>query len=178
MKLTRRALLLTALPGVLLTVAGLVAGLGFGLRINTTKSLPLGLYQVTDQVHKGGYVSACVPLDAPTMRMAIERHYFPDGTCPGGVAPLLKHVAAVPGDTVTLTAEAVIINGQALANTKTIYQDRYGARLEPVARGTFTVPPDTYWLIANENRGSYDSRYFGPVPKAAIEHAMRPVLLF
>lgn len=178
MKLTRRALLLTALPGALLTVTGLVAGLVFDLRINTTKSLPLGVWQITQKVEKGGYVSACVPLDAPTMKEAIERHYFPDGTCPGGVAPLLKHVAAVPGDTVTLTADAVTINGDAMPNTKTVYRDRNGQTLDPVPRGTFVVSAGTYWLIANENRGSYDSRYFGPVPKSHIEHAMRPVLVF
>ena len=172
----KKELLLACLPAVFFFLLGTAAG-AVGYRLNLTKSLPLGIWRVTDQIGLGTYVAACVPLDAPMMRVAIERGYLPDGRCEGGVSPILKQVVAKEGDTVTLTPDAVLVNGQAISNSATLAY-RTIDPLPAIARGTYVVAQDEYWLIANDNPRSFDSRYFGGIQRAHIKHGMRPVLTF
>lgn len=173
---TRKQLLHACVPGLLIFLLGVAAGAA-GVRINTTASLPLGLWRITDQIEKGAYASACVPPTAPMMAVAIERRYLPDGSCNGGYAPLLKRIVAVAGDTVTLTPEAVIVNGVPLPNSATLAY-RAIDPLPAIARGDYTVGQGEYWLLATDSPRSFDSRYFGPLRRADIEHGMAPLLTF
>ena len=71
-----------------------------GFYINTTPSLPVGLYQVVDEpVSKGAYVAFCPP-QSDVFAWAVARGYINQGDCPGGYGQLLKHVHAVAGDAV------------------------------------------------------------------------------
>jgi len=175
-KFTRKQILLACLPGVVFFLLGAAAGAA-GFRVNLTASLPIGVWRITDDFGRGTYVSACVPPDAPMMDVAIAKSYLPDGKCKGGYAPLLKQVVAVAGDTVTLTPVAVSVNGRPISNTATLAY-RVFDPLPAIARGTYVVAPDEFWLIANENPRSFDSRYFGALHRRDIEHGMRPVLVF
>lgn len=73
--------------GFLMAVLGLIA-LGLvcslaGLKINTTKSIPIGIYQLTDvPVGKGEYVIFCPPQTA-LFHEARSRGYIGAGFCPG-----------------------------------------------------------------------------------------------
>ena len=73
--------------GVAIAVIGLLA-LGFisfalGLRVNTTKSIAVGLYRMTDApVAKGEYVIFCPPQSA-LFDKAKRRGYIGPGFCPG-----------------------------------------------------------------------------------------------
>lgn len=173
---TRRQLLLACVPGLLFLLLGVAAGAA-GVRINTTPSLPVGLWHISDQIEKGAYASACVPPTAPMMDVAIQRRYLPDGACKGGYAPLLKRIVAVAGDTVTLTPDAVIVNGVPLPNSATLAY-RTIDPLPAIARGSYVVQPGEYWLIATDNARSFDSRYFGALRRADIEHGMKPLLVY
>lgn len=171
--LTRKQIAAVLLPVVTLLTVGLAGGAA-GYRINLTASLPIGLWRITDDIGAGTYVTACVPPAIPMMRVAVARGYLPYGTCPGGYAPLLKQVVAVSGDTVALTVDAVAVNGQVLSNTKTL--NATGPQRLPVfPRGTYHVGADEFWLIANHNPRSFDSRYFGALRRADIQHGMKPV---
>ncbi|MDO5693510.1 MAG: conjugative transfer signal peptidase TraF [Pseudomonadota bacterium] len=174
--ITRKHILMACLPGAVLLIAGVIAGLA-GVRFNITKSLPLGLWHITDQIGRGTYVTACVPPTAPMMQVAIERRYLPDGACKGGYAPLLKRVVAVQGDIVTLTPDAVLVNGVALPNTATLAY-RAIDPLPAVERGTYALGPGEFWLIANDDARSFDSRYFGALHRSDIAHGMKPLLVF
>jgi len=111
------------------------------------------------------------------MDVAIAKGYLPDGNCKGGYAPLLKQVVAVEGDIVTLTPTAVLVNGRPIPNTETLAY-RYIDPLPAIARGTYTVATDEFWLIANDNPRSFDSRYFGALQRRDIKHGMKPMLVF
>lgn len=175
---TRRQIVLACAPGVCIFLMGIIAGVA-GYRINLTPSLPKGFWRITNDnnIERGTYASACIPLDAPMMAVAIAKSYLPDGHCPGGYAPLLKKIVAVSGDTVTLTRQSVIVNGQIIPNTATLAY-RVADPLPAIARGTYVVGENEYWLIANEHPRSFDSRYFGALHRRDIEHGMRPVLVF
>lgn len=173
---TRRQITLAALPAVIFFLLGVAAGAA-GYRFNITNSLPVGVWRITDAIGRGTYVTACVPPSAPMMDVAIAKGYLPDGNCKGGYAPLLKQVVAVEGDTVTLTPTAVLVNGQPIPNTETLAY-RFIDPLPAIARGTYTVAHGEFWLIANENPRSFDSRYFGALQRRDIEHGMKPMLVF
>ena len=66
-----------------------------GLRINTSPSLPVGLYVVTAD-SGSELVEFCPP--EPYARLAIIRGYREAGNCPDGAAPLLKPVVGFACD--------------------------------------------------------------------------------
>ena len=73
-----------------------------GYRINSTSSLPQGIWKVdpiTRPIQRGQIVSIC-PVDTAIFQTALSRNYLSWGLCPGGFSSLLKPVAAVPGDRV------------------------------------------------------------------------------
>ena len=164
-------------PGLLLSFAALTSGIA-GYRINLTPSMPLGIWKKSTIVHRGSYVAACLPPETGAAQLAIERGYLPAGQCPGGFAPLLKQIAAIPGDTVTLTDEEVWINEASLPDSRTLSNDSTVRPLVPFPRGTYRVLPGEYWLIATNLPQSFDSRYFGPVPESSILTSLVPVATF
>lgn len=170
----RKAITKSLIPGAILLVIVIIAGL-LGYRLNITGSMPLGVWKQADTIHRGAFVAVCIDESLPSVKLAFERAYIPRGECPNGHVPLLKEVGAVAGDTVTLTADAVLVNGKPLANSKTKAVDHLGRPMESIARGTYTVKPGEYWLFALSNPNSYDSRYFGAVRAESILHAMLPV---
>jgi len=164
-------------PGLLLSFAALTGGIA-GYRINLTSSMPLGIWKESKAIHRGSYVAACLPSDTKVARLAIERGYLPAGQCPGGIAPLLKQIGAIPGDTVTLTDEQIWINEILLHDSRALSEDSAGRPLFPYPRGTYQVPPNEYWLFATNLPKSFDSRYFGPVPESSILTSLVPVATF
>jgi conjugative transfer signal peptidase TraF len=164
-------------PVLLINLLGFCGGL-VGYRVNLTASMPLGLWKKSVANERGSYVAACILPDTQAAQMAVERGYIPRGQCPGGYAPLLKHVAALSGDMVFLTDEAVYINGLALPNSRTQATDSQGRPLSSFPRGTYRVLPGQCWLFATTHPNSFDSRYFGPVEESSIVASLVPILTF
>ena len=151
---------------------GLIALVGAarlsGLRLNLTRSLPVGLYRVTQgPAVRGAIVLVCLP---PTLaEVARERGYVPHGgSCPGGVMPVGKPVFAVAGDTVTVTPAGLQVNGVPAVNSKALASDRHGRSLPQMSTGRYVVRPGELWLLSEYSRFSFDSRYFGAVQAAAV----------
>jgi conjugative transfer signal peptidase TraF len=150
-----------------------------GLRINHTASLPMGLWRITPvrgTIARGDIVSHCPP-DTVEFRAARSRGYVPHGSCSGGYEPLLKPVAAVAGDIVTVTPGGLLVNGRVLPGSAPLAADSAGQQLPGHAMGTFTVARDELWLISNYNAASFDSRYFGAVPAGLVIGKAQPVLI-
>src|ERR1700739_3635208 len=153
----------------------LVAGAS-GFRVNTTPSVPLGIYRYTDR-SDAPFAAIC-----PTglaEKLSVERGYRPIGHgCPDGRVPMLKPVTARPGDTITVTAHAVFLNHCLLKNS-TIYSfDGHKRPMPHLAQGDYAVQPGTFWSISSYNPQSFDSRYFGAISqKEVVSHAV-PVFLF
>lgn len=158
---------------VILSV-GILFGVA-GARINTSASIPVGLYWTSNEpVKKGSLVMFCPP-KARIFFTAEKRGYIDAGLCPSGYGSIMKEVFAVPGDHIAVTAEGVEINGKRLANSKPLHADPAG-RLLPVLRVRKTLAPDEYLLLSTTNPLSFDGRYFGPIAAASITTTIRPVL--
>jgi conjugative transfer signal peptidase TraF len=148
-----------------------------GLRVNATASMPRGLWRVAvteARVERGAIASVCPP-DGAAIREAARRGYLPAGPCPGGYEPLVKPVAAIAGDLVTITARGVAVNGTPVADTAQLEEDSAGRPLRPIPSGTYRVPVGAVWLLSGHDPRSFDSRYFGAAPTANIQGIARPI---
>jgi len=151
-------------------VLGLLLGShAAGMRLNLSGSIPIGLYQVVgDAKHlmRGETVLACVPSEVAAL--AHSRGYIPrGGGCSGSMAPVGKLVMALPGDTVTVAAVGLRVNGIPVANSMQLKRDGAGRPLPLQATGPYVVAPGTLWLIGSSGR-SFDSRYFGAVQMTSV----------
>lgn len=119
---------------------------------NASASAPIGLYAVTPgaSIDVGDMVVARVP--EPWRTMAARRHYIPANV------PLVKRVAAGPGDEVCALGQEISINGQRVAE-RHIRDGRN--RTMPVWYGCQRLPGKQYFLLMSGSRASFDGRYFG-----------------
>jgi conjugative transfer signal peptidase TraF len=167
-----RAGKLFAFAMALLTVADLTGFLcSRYIRVNRSPSLPLGLYRpVALPLARGRLVSACLPL--AVTRLGRDRAYLPPGSCPGDSAPVLKYIAGLPGDVIEVTSSGVTANGAHLHLSGAIQVDSLGRSLSPVPAGLYRLH-DCYWLAAPHAK-SWDSRYFGCVPRESLREVLVP----
>jgi len=145
-----------------------------GIRLNSTGSLPLGLYRVTN-VANASLAEFCPP--EPFSRMSVERGYRPSGTCVDGDAPLLKPIVAKPGDVVVTSERGIAVNGRLLPNTAARNQDSKGRPLPHYPFGTYAVELGTVWVASSYHPLSFDSRYFGPISASSIREHLKPLLV-
>lgn len=142
-----------------------------GYRIITTPSVPPGIWKVEPlhgQIRRGQFVWLCPP-DKPFFRVARQRGYIPEGDCPGGYRHLLKPVAAISNDVVSVRPRGIAINGKGLPNSQPQAYDGNGLPLPKLKPGDYSVKQGEVWLISPYHQRSLDSRYFGPVLLQQIE---------
>jgi len=79
----------------------------------------------------------------------------------------VKRIIAIPGDTIQVTPNAVLVDGQKLTEP---YIDSLGVNgIESLN----VVPPfklgkDQYWVMGDNRTNSQDSRFFGPISRSSI----------
>ena len=162
----RSSALVTLFVATGLLIVLFAAGWIGGLRINTTPSEPLGLWRIvplTRSVLPGETVFVCPP-ENTAMRVARQRGYLRPGLCPGGFGPLIKTVIAVAGQRVDVT-DRVAIDGVPIPGSRIIKKDAQGRSLRPDQSG-MVRPGEVY--LHSDFMGSWDSRYFGPVPVSGV----------
>ncbi|XUY30095.1 conjugative transfer signal peptidase TraF (plasmid) [Agrobacterium sp. rho-8.1] len=171
----RRALLFLAGAGVMIAGLAAIAYMG-GFRLNLTPSEPLGLWRIVAlqrPVAAGDLVFICPPATA-SFEEARRRGYVRRGLCPGGFAPLIKTVAALPGQHFGIGAN-VTVDGRPLASSIVRASDGEGRPITPFKTG---IVPLRHLFLHSSFASSYDSRYFGPVPDTGLLGLARPVLTF
>jgi conjugative transfer signal peptidase TraF len=133
---------------------------------NTTASAPLGLWivQADPRPVVGDWLALRPP---PALDAALDAR----GVLPAGVL-LLKRVAAVAPSQVCRRGDAVWIDGHPIAHALSV--DRQGRAL-PQWRACRPLRPGELFLL-NAARGSFDSRYFGPLTTADVRGRARPWL--
>ena len=118
---------------------------------NASASAPIGLYSVTPGalLKRGDMVIAWAP--AGPRALAAHRHYLP------GNVPLVKRVAAAPGERVCAIGSGIFVGGRHVA----VRQARDSmARPLPWWRGCVTLKDGALFLLMDAP-ASFDGRYFG-----------------
>lgn len=164
--------IVTASVSVMAALVGI--GLVGGIRLNLTPSEPLGIWRVEPvgrDLLIGDLVFICPP---PTAQFeeARQRRYLRRGLCAGGFAPLIKTVAALPGQRVAI-GNTVEIDGAVL--DASLIRGSDGQRRPIIAYSGGIVPPG-YVFLHSSFASSYDSRYFGPIPITGLLGLGKPIL--
>ena len=131
---------------------------------NVSASTPIGLYRVTSGAPERGDLVLIQPSKS-IAKLAAERRYLPAGV------PLIKRIAAMSGDDVCAFNSVIIINGDVVACPLKV--DLKG-RPMPRWNKYRTLDADEIFLLLTP-AGSFDSRYFGPVPRARITGRLAPL---
>jgi conjugative transfer signal peptidase TraF len=166
-----------------LSVAGLsglllAAGYAMGARINTTRSIPLGLYRTSSApIAKGAYVLFCPP-PAAVFDEAKQRGYIGAGVCPGGYGYLMKRVLAAKDDAVTVTDEGVRVNDDLLPLSAPRKADAAGRPMPRFQADRYLLGPAELLLMSDVSGTSFDGRYFGLIDEVQIRAVIRPVIIW
>ena len=126
---------------------------------NASASVPIGLYAVRPA---GILQIAELVIVRPPIALATfmdRRRYLPIGV------PMLKRVAALPGQTVCRVGRMVTVDGTGLGEA--LDRDRRGRSL-PVWQGCQGVGIGEVFLMNWRSEDSLDSRYFGPLAATTI----------
>lgn len=154
----------------------IVAALGIGLPIvarplprlvyNGSASAPFGFYRVVPAapVRRGDLVLARLP--QPAAQLAASRRYLPRSV------PVVKRIAALDGDLVCAQSGVVSINSRVAARTLPVDSED---RLLPAWHECRPLASGEVFLLMTDAPASFDSRYFGPIPAAAIIGRLVPL---
>jgi conjugative transfer signal peptidase TraF len=154
-------------PGWLTATAFGVVGIGLSataapprlLLWNASASVPVGLYVLQPMDDPAVADLLAVMPTEPLAAYLAERGYLPRGV------PLLKRVAALPGQTVCRDDLAIVIDGNVLGRARK--NDGMGRPL-PDWRGCRVVATDELFLMNWQSSDSFDGRYIGPLPRSWI----------
>ncbi|VTU46121.1 conjugal transfer peptidase TraF (plasmid) [Variovorax sp. SRS16] len=147
-----------------------------GARLNTTPSIPIGLYwRTTASVERGAYVMFCPPAGASFSQVK-DRGYVGPGFCPGGYGYLMKRVLAAGTDRISVRLDGVRVNGALLPLSAPLLADKAGRPLAHFQAFNRTLGAQEVLPMSDVNPLSYDGRYFGPITRSQIEAVIVPVL--
>lgn len=132
---------------------------------NASASAPKGFYRVhpVKVLYRGDRVLMTTPESVRSL--ADERRYLPTSV------PMIKTVAALPGDEVCAIATVITINGESVATRQS--HDRQGRSL-PQWEGCRTLKPGEFFPLNAGSPASFDGRYFGAVPMSLVRGQMEP----
>jgi conjugative transfer signal peptidase TraF len=146
-----------------------------GIRINTSESIPVGIYRTCNSpIEKGCFVLFCPPPD-PVFDMAKERGYLAGGLCPGDYGYMMKDVAGISDDIVAVDADGVRVNGIMLPESKPLQADPAGRPLPHFQADSYTLGRSEILLMSDVCSLSFDGRYFGPINRLQIKTVILPV---
>ena len=132
---------------------------------NASVSVPIGLYAVhpAGGLHVNELLVVTPP--EPLATFLDTRRYLPKGV------PLLKHVAALPRQTVCRSDRTISIDGVALGEA--LDRDHLGRPL-PVWQGCRVIAAGDVFLM-NRRADSLDGRYFGSLPATTVVGRADPI---
>jgi conjugative transfer signal peptidase TraF len=125
---------------------------------NVSASAPIGLYAIggRSEISAGDTVLTRVP--ERWRALAGARRYIPINV------PLVKRVAAEPGDAVCALGHEIFVNGRWIAERR----ERDGAgRPMPLWSGCVTLRRGALFLLM-DSPDSFDGRYFGPTERGDV----------
>ncbi|MGH6760354.1 MAG: S26 family signal peptidase [Phyllobacterium sp.] len=126
---------------------------------NASASTPIGLYTIGAPGRLDVTDLVAVRAPEPLATFLSDGGYLPRGV------PLMKHVAALPGQRVCRTGLAITVDAVPMGDA--LDHDRRGRPL-PIWQGCRVIADGELFLMNWEVRDSLDGRYFGPLPASSV----------
>lgn len=164
-RFARRTLVAASTAVALLAITALVE-MPTRLVWNASASVPIGLYVTRPAVRMTLDELALVRPPQPLAAFLADRGYV------GAGVPLLKRIAAVPGQTVCRQGLQLAVDGVTTAAASE--RDRAGRPL-PRWSGCHTLTASEVLLLNADAPGSMDGRYFGTLPASSIVGRVTPL---
>jgi type IV secretory pathway protease TraF len=136
--------------------------------INTTPSVPIGLY--VREPCPPSLLNTIVRVKAPEPfhSLAVSRGYFAD------TSRLLKPVVAENSGFFCVSKGQISLNGQPIIKANLF---DYRQRPVPLRDGCEQVGDNNIILLVKHLPNSFDSRVFGPLRRSSVEACFRPLWL-
>ena len=168
----RVAVIFLCCVAVVLTVAFSV-----GYRVNMTRSEPVGLYRLVPEAPTRGDLAAfCLSPENAYTALSAERNYLGTSSlCPSGQKPLLKEVAGLAGDSVTVHSSLIQVNDTLFTLTSRTRDSQ--ERELPRNLRSGVIPEGKALLLSTHHKNSFDSRYFGLVDASTLRKVI-PIFTF
>ncbi|MDC7675164.1 S26 family signal peptidase [Asticcacaulis sp. LKC15W] len=133
---------------------------------NASASVPKGFYRVypVKVLHRGDVVLMTTP--ANVRDLADKRRYLPKSV------PMIKTVAALPGDEICAIGMTILINGHSIATRQT--RDGQGRPL-PQWQDCRSLQSGEFLPLNPNSPHSFDGRYFGAVSMALVRGRLEPM---
>jgi conjugative transfer signal peptidase TraF len=126
---------------------------------NASASVPIGLYAVDAIIRLHADDLVVVRPPEPLARFLADGGYLPRGV------PLLKHVAALAGQSVCRIGRIVTVDAIEIGDARE--RDGRGRSL-PIWQGCRVIATGDVFLMNPQSADSLDGRCFGPLPAASI----------
>jgi conjugative transfer signal peptidase TraF len=144
-----------------------IAGVCPPLILNLSASMPRGVYRLAPLGPLQADKVIVFNLPSAAAALISGRTWLREGT------PLIKPIAALPGDKVCASGGTLRINGVVRGN---IFKSDYAGKPLPTLLGCFSVSVDHVFVLSRHTARSYDSRYFGEIPLDTVLGQAVPVL--
>jgi len=139
--------------------------------INPTPSEPPGFYRVVlhaPQNYRRG-MTVVFPVPATFQSFVYGHRWLRNGV------PFLKTIVALAGDQVCVFDDHFEVNRRTLGPVYSV--DNSGSPM-PRIRGCFVIAPGAFFPASTYNPRSFDGRYIGPQPLAALRGEARALWTF
>ena len=133
---------------------------------NVSASAPIGLYAIEPARRLEVTDLLAITPPAALARFLVERGYV------GAGVPLMKRVAALPGQEVCRKDGTITVDG--VTYGEALERDRKG-RLLPVWRGCRRIAEGELFFMNFDVPDSLDGRYFGPLPVGTVIGRAMPI---
>ncbi len=155
-----------AMSAVVITAIGVASVAEFSPKFvwNASASAPIGFYLIEQRAPGIGEFALVSP-DEALETFIVRRGYLPENI------PLLKRVAAFPGDEICREGEAIFINETYVAEARIF--DSFSRKL-PRWSGCIKLKTDEIFLL-NDHERSLDGRYFGATKADDVIGVANPI---
>jgi len=138
-----------------------------GIRINVSRSFPLGFYSLEKGEPFRGDLVFLKPPENAVVQWGRETGAISRAT-------MFKRIYGMGGDEVEVSREGVRINGVLIENSNILGKTPDGTPIPSIAESG-VIPQNSVWVISEYSKLSFDSRYFGTVSTSNIQSKAKPL---